>query len=169
MNGEINVLLDALRKRLASNPELAKFDIASLAQPSIRLVAEQVEEDQLGLGVSRIGGIPAVPPDWEWPRWTAKKVSRFSWRRRGPHSLGFIAQIDLAEMPRFDDSLPASGWLYFFFDRRGESWGFDPADRGCCRVEYVNIDRASLVNADVPGDLDTARWPFRAPSQLRWI
>jgi|SRR5580704_11955722 uncharacterized protein YwqG len=160
MNGEIKALLDALRKRLAAEPELARFDIASLAQPSIRLVAGQVEEDQLGLGVSRIGGIPDVPPGWEWPRWTAKKVSRFSWRRRGPRSLGFIAQIDLAKMPRFDDSLPASGWLYFFYDRRGESWGFDPADRGCCRVEYANVERASLVNADVPGDLDDSQVAF---------
>jgi uncharacterized protein YwqG len=53
-----------------------------------------------------------------------------------------------------DDSLPRAGWLYFFYDRYCEAWGYDPDDRGCCRVIYADCDRDNLVRAEPPADLD---------------
>jgi uncharacterized protein YwqG len=33
-----------------------------------------------------------------------------------------------------------------------QPWGFDPADRGCCRVIYADCDRTALVRAQPPVD-----------------
>lgn len=76
------------------------------------------------------------------------------WQPNHEAPLGHIAQIDLSEYPHIDGELPNSGWLYFFYDRHCEPWGFDPADRGCCRVIYVNCERADLIRATPPEDLD---------------
>ncbi len=58
--------------------------------------------DRLPLGASRIGGIPDLPPGFAWPESEGRKIQ-------------FLAQIDFAQMPRWDDSpLPADGWLYYF-------------------------------------------------------
>jgi uncharacterized protein YwqG len=65
-----------------------------------------------------------------------------------------IAQIDLSAMPRVDDTLPSTGWLYFFYDRYCETWGYDPADRGSCRVIYLESDRSRLSRIEPPPDLD---------------
>jgi len=72
----------------------------------------------------------------------------------GPVPLGFIAQIDLSKTPRVSDMLPESGWLYFFYDRSSQPWGFDPADRGACRVVYVDCDRSTLQSIKPPDDAD---------------
>src|SRR5262249_36533721 len=47
------------------------------------------------------------------------------------------------------------GWLYFFYDRYCEPWGFDPADRGCCRILYADCDRSVLERAQPPSDSDS--------------
>src|SRR5262245_57271787 len=126
-------LFDDLRKRLAADPELAGSDLLSLARPSVRLATVLTPHERLDIGESRIGGTPDVPPGFEWPRWTPsrRRDDKFGqpWQPAGPSPLGLIAQVDLSAMPRVDDLLPSKGWLYFFYDRYCETWGFDPADR----------------------------------------
>jgi uncharacterized protein YwqG len=113
---------------------------------------------QIELGESRIGGIPDLPPSLEWPRWIprAPTYDRYGrdWNPSGPAALGFIAQIDLSSIPNVDGVLPTNGWLYFFYDRYCEPWGFDPADRGCCRAVYAECDRSSLTRTQPPSDAD---------------
>lgn len=146
--------MDSLGRRIAANPELAGLDILPLAKPSIRLSTRRVADERIERGASRIGGTPDVPPGWDWPLWAPKKIPEF--RSHPGHSapLGFIAQIDLAALPRFDDALPDQGWLYFFYDRYCEPWGFDPDDRGACRVLYATGDRSRLLRAELPSDLE---------------
>ena len=76
------------------------------------------------------------------------------WHPDGPSPLGFVAQLDLSAIPQGDDTLPNSGWLYFFYDRYCEPWGYDPADRGCSCVVYRKCDRRDLVRTDPPADHD---------------
>jgi uncharacterized protein YwqG len=154
MHPEIQRLMEALRCRIAANADLAGVDVLSLARPSIRLTANRVADGSLEQGASRIGGTPDVPPQWDWPRWMPTKTSKLRSHPGHPAPLGFIAQIDLSTLPSFDDSLPDAGWLYFFYDRYCEPWGFDPDDRGACRVFYVTGERSRLVRAELPSDLD---------------
>jgi uncharacterized protein YwqG len=58
----------------------------------------------------------------------------------------------LSEIPHIDDTMPDSGWLYFFYDRYCEPWAFAPADRGCCRVLYAATNRESLCRLLPPPD-----------------
>lgn len=158
MSTDNNSLFDSLRERINADSRLGRLDLFSLARPSIRLATQRVPYARLGMGDSRIGGIPDVPPELEWPRWlpSKRRDNKFGepWQPDGPAPLGFIAQIDLGAVPRVDDSLPDSGWLYFFYDRYCEPWGFDPADRGCSRVIYTNCDRRSLIRSEPPSDAD---------------
>lgn len=151
-------LFGDLSARIERNPILPEFNLPEIAQPSVRLVTQRVPYGRIGLGESRIGGTPDVVPGFQWPRWAPPKQrdDKFGqlWKPDQPAPLGFIAQIDVADLWRIDDTLPESGWLYFFYDRYCEPWGFDPADRGCCRVIYVNCDRSVLKRENPPGDAD---------------
>jgi uncharacterized protein YwqG len=158
MNALTEPMLAALQKRIASEPDLASLDLMPLVRPSVRLMTQRVSDDQLGIGESRIGGVPDVPPGFEWPRWAppANQYVHYLHRPRpdGPAPLAFIAQIDLGTIPQVDDSLPNSGWFYFFYDRYSEPEGFRPSDRGCCRVIYANPDRSTLSRAEPPSDMN---------------
>lgn len=152
MSPEAETLIHSLRSRVASDPELAALNLPSLARPSVRLATQRVPDARLEIGNSRIGGVPDVPPGFEWPRWmpTDARNQQHHPNRLAP--LGFIAQFDLRAIPQIDKALPDTGWLYFFYDLYCQPWGFDPADRGCCRVIYADCDRTALVRTQPPDD-----------------
>src|SRR5207247_2195300 len=104
MNTSIEPLLKSLRNRVTADPDLAGLDLLALARPSVRLVTQRVPYARIGIGESRIGGTPDVPPGFEWPRWTPskRKDDKFGqpWHPNGPAPLGFIAQIDLSAIPQ---------------------------------------------------------------------
>jgi hypothetical protein len=58
-------------------------------------------------GVSKIGGLPNLPDDIDWPRYQGEPML-------------FLAQIDIAFVAPFDNKrlLPPSGLLYFFLKDR---------------------------------------------------
>lgn len=91
---------------------------------------------------SRLGGLPALPPEMPWPEWNGKP-------------LAFLAQLDLGELhaalPSF---LPASGQLYFFYDQEQGAWGFDPKDVGAWRVLHLPSPRAAAAPRRAPTGLD---------------
>jgi uncharacterized protein YwqG len=90
--------------------------------------------------LSKIGGIPDLPPEFEWPVWDVD-------------ALAFLAQIDLAGLPKIQGlpGLPNVGLLYFFCETEF-SWGYDPSDRDswhAWRVFYVPTTEG-LVSATSP-------------------
>jgi uncharacterized protein YwqG len=91
-------------------------------------------------GLSKIGGLPHLPGAIEWPAWDGEPLS-------------FLAQIALDEMqvPSPLAGLPASGMLYFFYDREQSTWGFDPEDRGSWKVLHANAP--SSVRRDAPAGM----------------
>ena len=103
MDASNHPLIGMLRERIASDPNLAGIDLLSLALPAVRLVTEQVPLARIGIGESRIGGVPDVPADFEWPRWmpSKKRDDKYGqpWRPKGSAPLGFIAQIDSSDDP----------------------------------------------------------------------
>ncbi len=105
--------------------------VASQIEQSIKdsvvIKTQRVDEDQMSIGQSKIGGLPDLPDNIQWPAWKDKP-------------LAFIAQINLTELPKaeFLKILPSSGMLYFFYSAEQETWGFDPKDKGSWRVVYRN-------------------------------
>jgi hypothetical protein len=76
-----------------------------LLRPAITLSPEPALKSAIPLGASKIGGLPDLPGDVEWPQ-------------TGTQPLLFIAQINLAEVAPFDTEglLPHEGLLSFFSD-----------------------------------------------------
>jgi len=112
-----------------------------LIWPAVRVVPAVCDPSRVALGQSRFGGLPDVPASFAWPQWQDRP-------------LAFLAQINLADVARFENSvkLPRTGWLLFFYDPEQEAWGFDPADRGCSHVAYLE-ETAALVRRPLPDDM----------------
>jgi uncharacterized protein YwqG len=92
-------------------------------------------------GFSRLGGLPMMPADMEWPEWKGKPQA-------------FLAQLDLGEIHRaLPSCLPATGHLYFFYDQNQSVWGFDPKDAGGWRVLFHQGDAARLSERPAPAGL----------------
>ncbi|MGN1065316.1 MAG: DUF1963 domain-containing protein [Thermoguttaceae bacterium] len=156
---------EALKQKLMS---LAKNEIVITYDDPITL---------LPATATRIGGVPAVPKDFEWPRhartrirdWLASLVRRVipglsagSPRRELP--LAFLGQINLKDAAPYDKDglLPKSGVLSFFLDPL--AGGSDSSDRGAARVFYFPDEAALTTVANFPDDLDDERkFPEFAP------
>ena len=98
-------------------------------------------------GGSRLGGVPDVPSDFVWPRFSDEP-------------LGFFAQINCAEVTRFDPdlTLPSSGLLSVFYpiDETGR-WSNRPVDKGGATVVYTPSDQ--LAPADITAELHSSYVP----------
>ena len=99
---------------------------------------------------SKIGGKPAVPAGFAWPRFEAENYDG----ERANRPLSFLCQIRLEEIGEYDkeNMLPHKGLLLFFYEQESMRWGFDPWDDGCARVYYFE-DTNSLHPHDLPEDL----------------
>jgi hypothetical protein len=112
---------------------LERFErsILELAEPCMRFTTRRAA---VPVGGSKIGGAPDLPRDMVWPT--------------NPHTLTFLAQIDLAEISRLARSpLPREGRLLFFFDRTELDEG-----ENACRVVHVHGD---LVRRSLPNGHET--------------
>jgi uncharacterized protein YwqG len=116
--------------------------IKPLVRPKIDLFLTPADESKIGIAISKIGGQPHLPKDYEWPKNELGK------------SLSFIGQLNFEEVSKFDKSgiLPKQGLLSFFYCSEQETWGFDPKDGQRFRVLYFDND-IELINHGFPADL----------------
>lgn len=110
--------------------------ILATARPAVDLILDG--ESTGTIGESRFGGAPDLPVGIDWPRNAQGEL------------LTFLAQINLAEIPEFDDNpLPARGWLSVFI-------GLDePASDVENRLFLVDGD-AKLAPATAPANVQWA-------------
>lgn len=132
------------------NRDELKEILMELAKNEIRLSYARTSG---GLSVcsSKIGGKPAVPHDFEWPRYLGEAYDNVMKER----PLSFMAQINLEDVEDFDTEnlLPRTGILSFFYEQMSMRWGFAPEDKGSARVYYFP-EKESLIAMDMPGDMD---------------
>lgn len=124
-------------------PALARVRgaIAALARDAVVLLPATGADS---LGATRLGGEPDLPASVAWPLW------------RGA-AQAFVLQVrlaDLAGLPAATE-LPASGWLWFFYDASQTAYGDDPSNRGAWRVLVAPGD-ATLAPRASPADLPAA-------------
>lgn len=81
-----------------------KKEIERLVSQAALLVTRETEESEIGLGETKIGGLPDLPEGVEWPIHHSGKP------------LAFLAQINLSNVSRTIrmTDLPECGILYFF-------------------------------------------------------
>ncbi|HEX8036378.1 MAG TPA: YwqG family protein, partial [Ktedonobacterales bacterium] len=109
-------------------------EVERLVLPAIFIRPVAVGEDVPSIGASKFGGMPDLPPDFEWPTWHGR-------------ALTFLAQFNLAEVAlhEVEHVLPSSGMLYFFYDFAEEPSGLEPKDIGGWQVAYWGGDKQSLA------------------------
>jgi uncharacterized protein YwqG len=117
-------------------------DLDTLAKPSIRIYPTPVDEASLPVGVSKVGGLPDLPPDLIWPEFGGLPQS-------------FIAQFRLEEVKPYDaeDVLPGTGMLWFFYDARQETYGDDPRDCGGWQILFQEGDLSNIERTSAPAEL----------------
>ena len=93
---------------------------------SIRMHTALASDDELALGVTKIGGQPDLPQDTPWPEWRASP-------------LNFLAQIRLADITAYDPEgeLPHEGMLSFFLDYTNWAKPGRDAEGSLAKVLYV--------------------------------
>lgn len=117
-------------------------EVMRTALPAIRISPQIVDEGDLPIGASKIGGHPDLPPGFDWPTWHGTPQA-------------FIAQFHLPDLASGDveSVLPSAGMLYFFYEAEEQPWGYDPADRGAWTVLYFDGDIATLHRLPAPETL----------------
>lgn len=137
---------DALADELSDAPAIQAL-LDAVRQPAL-ILHRPYPPTNLPAVRSRVGGLPNLPASepWPWPKRTPP----------GPKTvpLHFIAQIDLAEMPRIDPRLPERGMLFVFANQRCvEDWMTYAAHKHS-RIVYV---------PDVPLDTPERQPPPELP------
>jgi uncharacterized protein YwqG len=117
---------DEVRERFteAGQAELAA-ELIREARQAVRVRRERVEEGDIPLGGSKLGGRPDLPAGVEWPT-------------RDGRPLAFLGQFALGDVPRAEGEakLPGEGLLSIFYDFVEQPWGFAPKDRDGWRMLY---------------------------------
>jgi len=113
-------LIDAGLARVAS-------ELVDSAAECITIRTERRSEDEIPVGVSRFGGHPDLPDQFQWPHWKDRPLS-------------FLCQINFSTLVKnpVAECLPAEGLLAFFYDPEQSTWGFDPKDRGSWSVHLFS-------------------------------
>lgn len=96
-------------------------DLRRLVRPAIRVHNRETGDDSIPVGVSKIGGLPDLPPHVPYPYPDGATVSMVQQSRLPADPgvpLSFIAQIRLADSAGLieDSPLPDSGLLSFFYN-----------------------------------------------------
>lgn len=126
-----------------------KKEIKDMMRNAIQLEIDG--EETYTKGGTRFGGVPDVPPDFEWPYFESWGMSD---ERLRPRPLSFLAQFDLEQLAPLDTEhlLPEKGVLSFFYDVDGHKWGFDPEHKGCAKVYWFE-NKEELSLAKFPDDM----------------
>jgi uncharacterized protein YwqG len=126
-------------------------EVERLARTGLRLTRSEG-----GSGASwssRLGGLPNLPADFDWPT-------------RHGEELAFLAQIDLGRTQAFDldGLLPTSGSLLVFYDVANQPSGRAARDEGACRV--VHVKDAEELRPDPDGRSWFAEYPLELSHEL---
>ena len=132
-------------KSLFDNFQLGKYwsDFEPLLRSEIRIFAESLNESEISIGQSKIGGLPDLPCDVDW------------FKENSGKSLSFIAQINCSDLKDLEQhvKLPDNGIIYFFYSAEQQAWGFDIKDKDKFKV-YYSANTDNLVRKDAPSDLE---------------
>lgn len=131
--------METLRAQIRSY-QLERFEekILRLAKPAIQMTRVAANDDVLPVGTSKLGGLPDLPQDFQWPYFGTKPLT-------------FIGQFNLSDVSAHDVNgmLPTQGLLYYFFEADEVPWG-EPDDRDGGQVIYLANAGESLVRTPHP-------------------
>ncbi len=130
-----------------SNHQDKIFDAIRYRFPMIKHYVK--DDNSIDVGLSKLGGNPDVPENFEWPYWNKRPLS-------------FLMQFNLKDLRNFKENpFPTqSGLLYFFYDPLQDDWGAEFAkNEGAWRVLYYNDDKSELVRIKNPSEKREYTYP----------
>ncbi len=124
--------------------------IIQLAQPCIYMTREAVDDDKLPVGASKLGGLPDLPANMQWPYYNSVPLT-------------FIGQFKFSEIAKcdLDGILPHQGILYYFIETDDMIFGMYE-QRSAWRVLYVEDENVPLIRTIHP----TYQGEFRLVTEL---
>lgn len=134
-------LKDFIRK---TDNQLTKEDkekLINLIKPAIGIVTKKLQQDNLKVGSSKIGGLPDMPKDMKWP-----EINNVP--------LIFCAQYNLSEFKKYDSKnvLPKKGIFYLFIGLDEDSNEFYFSEKKCKVIFVENIE--NLEKKECPTSLN---------------
>lgn len=122
-------------------------EMKKYARNAIKINLEAMNDEDIDIGSSKIGGLPDLPKDIDW------------FINEDTHiPMAFVAQINFAQVKEFDieNQLPEKGILYLFYDCSldGMPWGFDPKDKSGKKVFYYDGNIEDLERKPLPINMD---------------
>jgi uncharacterized protein YwqG len=156
-----------LKKLLQKSELAAKTDaILKHARPSARIIRGK---STVKPGASRLNNAPELPGDFEWPD-----------HERGPYR--FLAQFNLAELPKGMPKMPSAGLLSLFYqyDEDGETFWGDPGfviarffrpDQRLVKTKQpkqVDIGDPISITFEAGVDLPNFSWMIDEPKVIDW-
>jgi uncharacterized protein YwqG len=144
LDGEPQTIEDIEKVFKAFQLEKYFEKIVPFIRPKIDLTFTPVEESEIGIGNSKIGGYPDLPKLVEWPKTELGK------------SMSFIAQLNCNDLSKYDSKglLPNEGMISFFYCADQEVWGFDIKDKQRFKVIFTDKNE-ELFKSAFPSDLET--------------
>lgn len=124
--------------------DVDKEKIIKLIKPSVGIFTKKLQNDDLKIGHSKIGGRPDLPKDISWP-----KINN--------SDLVFCAQNNVSEFKKFDSEklLPEKGMFYIFLGIN-EEWNEFSTKQKDTKIFFIeNID--NLERKDYPISLNSDR------------
>ncbi|NLG81599.1 MAG: DUF1963 domain-containing protein [Bacilli bacterium] len=141
-------LIDESFKKEMRRVGLEKYTakLFPIAKQAIYLDLVKINEENIPIGASKIGGHPDIFLGFHWPS-------------NGDVLLAFLAQINLKEISNLHDGslLPRTGHLYFFYDCVNMPEGNIHSDKNGFRVLYYDTSEQPLIRIDYPEKLKHQR------------
>ncbi|MGC8227539.1 YwqG family protein [Pseudobacillus badius] len=99
--------------------------ILSALKHSIGMEKVKMDEEDIPIGSSKLGGLPDMPDSMEFPRYENGHLS-------------LLGQFNLKEAKPYDKDqlLPENGILYLFYDVYEQPWGFEEEEGGFKLLYY---------------------------------
>ena len=123
--------------------EIEKSDkekLIKMIRPTVGIKTRPIEDRNLKIGKSKIGGNPDLPKNFEWPRANNKPML-------------FCAQYNLSELTKFDKEniLPNKGFFYVFLNL-DEKWEeFNGINQ---EFKFIYSEYETLVRTKFPKNFD---------------
>ncbi|MBI1279450.1 MAG: DUF1963 domain-containing protein [Anaerolineaceae bacterium] len=144
--------VEALREQIRSfGLNRLEEKIIQLAQPCIYMIREAVDDERLPVGSSKLGGLPDLPANFQWPYYNDVPLT-------------FIGQFKFSEIAPYDPEgiLPNQGILYYFIETDDMIFG-TYKQRNAWRVFYLSDENTPLIRTSHP----THQGEFRLIRALR--
>lgn len=123
--------------------EIEKEKLIAIIKPTVGIKTKSIDDKDIKIGKSKIGGKPDLPKTLKWPRANEKPML-------------FCAQYNLSELTKFDKEniLPKTGFFYIFLSL-DEKWKeFNGVNQ---EFNFIFSETEDIARREFPNDLEVIR------------